>query len=56
VQAEERFGIAKLVPRKSVEQDRYLCGCAWSKTTFSGFKAGEQRVDGWRHLNSGWLV
>ena len=56
VEADERFGVAELVTGELIEPDLYFCGCASAETALSGFEPGQQRVEGWRHVDSGCSV
>jgi hypothetical protein len=56
MEADERPRVAELVTSELVEQDLYFCGCATAEVTLSGVEASEPRVEGWRHVDSGWSV
>src|SRR5579862_369350 len=56
MKADERFGVVELLTRKLTEQDFYFCGRATAEAALSGFEAGQQLVEGWRHVDSGGSV
>jgi hypothetical protein len=56
METDKGFGVAEVVTGELIEQDSCFCSSASAEAALSGFEAGEQRVEGGRHVNSGWSV